>query len=433
MQNKIRQTNRLKRFAAIKAHWERSRAKLLHKFLAHMDGWLAAITIGRKRIERCIFCDAKLNPGSEEHVFPASIGGRMRTRSATCSSCNNAFAKDDKVDDAIGEVFLIPRCALSIWTGRRQPPPTIIKAGKMPDGTDYDLGPGMVPLIRPAKIPKVTAAGPLQIVAKNMSEAAHTVNILRKQGNVIEAHQAHRITQQAPPSKLSILFEGKKLARSLSKTALAAACIVYGNINVRKKSYWDLARAARDGVPDIRSYAGWDYWNDWPANLKLTRHKNCADGSTSSFEHTVLLCDVGEHWVAYLQVFGDFRFSVQLGKASGFPPMGIALNPRAVLYTRFEVEFDGTANLSPHYETEFAEKSIQVRTGVSSSLNAVLARWQHESRSALVTERQQELDMLMERFDDKDPKSFEAAEQLMKKWVTVDQGSPWSKSLVPDE
>src|ERR1700734_1186667 len=92
---------------------------------------------------KCIFCDSDLDPGSAEHVFPSSIGGRLETRNAICLACNNHFAavSGEEVDGAVADAFIAPRCALNIWTGRGKPPPTIYRAGSLPDGTEYDLGP----------------------------------------------------------------------------------------------------------------------------------------------------------------------------------------------------------------------------------------------------------------------------------------------------
>lgn len=40
-------------------------------------------------VDKCLFCQAELRPGSLEHAFPSSIGGRVATRRALCLTCNN--------------------------------------------------------------------------------------------------------------------------------------------------------------------------------------------------------------------------------------------------------------------------------------------------------------------------------------------------------
>lgn len=95
--------------------------RVWHRLLVEFDHLAALAPFRLVCIERCIFCESRLLPGSEEHVLPSAIRGRMRTRSATCASCNNAFTRGDKVDDSDGDCFVIVRCALSIWTGRKAP------------------------------------------------------------------------------------------------------------------------------------------------------------------------------------------------------------------------------------------------------------------------------------------------------------------------
>ena len=51
---------------------------------------------------RCIFC-LQERPGSEEHVFPIAIGGRLTT-DRVCEPCNSTLGS--RVDAALSENFL---------------------------------------------------------------------------------------------------------------------------------------------------------------------------------------------------------------------------------------------------------------------------------------------------------------------------------------
>ena len=89
-------------------------------------------------------------------MFLSALGGRLITGRAICPGCNNAFARDEtgKIDDALAEGF-IPICnGLKIWSGRNGPPPVIKKAGRLEDGTEFDLAAGYTPFMQPGRLPK---------------------------------------------------------------------------------------------------------------------------------------------------------------------------------------------------------------------------------------------------------------------------------------
>lgn len=400
----------------------------LHKFYAKLDFLLAAITFAQVRVERCIFCDCKLSPGSEEHVFPASIGGRMRTRSATCVICNNSFAQGDKVDDAVGECFVILRCALAIWTGRDKPPPTIPNAGIFDNGVEYDLGPSFIPLIRAAKIPK-DIKGIQNLTARDEADVSRVLDILEKRKLDVKTQSAVSITTKVPEAKLSINFDGNELARAITKTAITAACAIYGNIATRQKYDYKLALSSLNGEPDIRKFAGWDFWNPWPLISSELPHKLTKDTSISGFEHSILFADVNSDWIAYIKIFGHFRFTVRLGPASGLEPKGILLNPRALKYSRFDVSVDSPTHFEKHYPEQYKEKFSVVQTNISRALNTVLAQWQSESNAQLQNEREEELFQSLMLAGDNEEIRQQNLLELMTKWMTIDNGNAWSVDL----
>lgn len=324
-------------------------------------------------MDQCIFCDRPLEPGSEEHVFLSAIGGRIATRRATCTGCNNSFAVGDKVDDVLATSFLVPRCGLQIWTGRQKPPPTIRSAGAFPNGTVYDLAPGFVPMVRPASIPaKGTIQGDVTISAKDENDAKRIVGILRARGEQVRISNAQRVQQNAPEATLGITFDGPPMYRSVAKTALAAACVLFGNKSVRESSDVALRASAKTGAPDIGSYAGWDYANEWPQNIRFLGHRIETPAAISGFEHSVFICDVGDSWVAYVQLFGHFRLSVWLGPKSGLSPKGLAVNPRAGADGRMVMQADPPSTYERRQESSFRSEHAAIMAGTRDGLNAVM-------------------------------------------------------------
>jgi hypothetical protein len=40
----------------------------------------------------CLFCRREFEKLTDEHVFPAAIGGNLMVRNATCADCNNGIS-----------------------------------------------------------------------------------------------------------------------------------------------------------------------------------------------------------------------------------------------------------------------------------------------------------------------------------------------------
>lgn len=47
-------------------------------------------------MNNCIFCRAKSVDLTDEHIFPAAIGGKLVVKRATCARCNHGFSKFEK-------------------------------------------------------------------------------------------------------------------------------------------------------------------------------------------------------------------------------------------------------------------------------------------------------------------------------------------------
>ncbi|WP_437478101.1 HNH endonuclease [Sorangium sp. So ce1014] len=334
-------------------------------------------------MDRCIFCDKSLTPGSLEHVFLAALGGRVATRRATCGICNNGFAADDKIDDSLAESFIIARCGLLIWTGRGGPPPTIRGAGILENGPKYDLAPGFVPVVRAAQIPPTgTVTGPTTIPVKDEEDAKRVIDILRSRGEPVKVVGAQRVQQKAPWTNLNMSISGPVAFRSVAKTALTAACVLYGNSVVRERADATLRMATRWGTPNIGSFAGWDYVNEWPRNVTLLGHRAGVATAVSGFEHSVLICDVGNDWVAYIEFFGHFRLSVWLGSASGLPAKGMAINPRVGAESRMIANSEPPSAYFRRQLSSFNEEHAKILAGVKEGMTEVMRTATTEAQEA---------------------------------------------------
>jgi HNH endonuclease len=48
-------------------------------------------------MQRCLFCEKEYEKLSNEHVFPAALGGNLELRDGVCTNCNNEFSKFERV------------------------------------------------------------------------------------------------------------------------------------------------------------------------------------------------------------------------------------------------------------------------------------------------------------------------------------------------
>jgi len=315
-------------------------------------------------------------------VFLAALGGRTVTSKAICHRCNNDFstARTGKADEELARYFEVPRNLLSIWSGRDGQPPTLRDAGTLESGHPYDLAPGGVPLIQMSKPPSnaQVARFPFQgLVSRTPEEAARLVEIMKLRGHTLVMGQVQRIQQQVPPAKLSLKGDTPSVYRAIGKLALVAACVVYGNENVRRASNPKFRKVAASSDDSIADFVAADYVNRWPT-LTPRPHRRSPDATQSGFEHSVCFADVGGVWAAYVELFGGFRFVVRLGAESGLRPCGIAINPRSRKVARFDgdLSFDSSIPLLTANDPVHGTKTQE---GLRTALTRVLDAWQSES------------------------------------------------------
>jgi hypothetical protein len=385
-------------------------------------------------MDTCLFCTSLLTPGSEEHVFLAALGGRLATRRATCVKHNNHFAskKGGQVDDALAEAFALIRCALLIWTGRNQPPPTLRRAGRIPDGPEYDLGPGLVPLSRPAAVPDFSSVAPDGVVtvsASNLEDARRIFEIAEKRGLKPILRGSQAVTRRVPETTLNLSFEGPRIWRAVAKTAVTGSCVLFGNAATRATVNPTLLSAIRDGVPEISTFGGWDYTNPWPVITKMLPHKNTPTAQASGFEHSLVLADVGDDWVAYVEFFGAFRFSVRVGARSGHAPKGLAVNPRSRSASRFVLEVIAPLTYTHRTDTSFKDEHSTMSGAMEASVSKVLTTWNTEATHAHIENLAEELVRDMQAAGDDEEGRATVTARWAQKIAHLEVSGTWTEEL----
>lgn len=383
-------------------------------------------------MEKCLFCDCDLAPGSEEHVFLSALGGRITTTRAICQPCNNAFANDQtgKIDDSLAESFENIRNGLKIWTGRNKPPPTLLKAGTMSDGVEFDLAPGFVPVTRAGKLPnQITAGSQYNLTARDEKDAKRLVDIFSKRGYSADVQKAIKIQTKVPIVRCQSKFDGLKIWRSVAKSAVVGSVVLYGNTQARCVVSEDLRKAIRHGTPAIDNFVGWDFINDWPKVGVVTPHQKTPDAKQSGFEHSLIVANVKDQLVAYVCLFGAWRFSVALGPKSSLPTRGLALNPRATKPARFIIEAEAPSTYVRRAVGVFRDEHANVMAGNQAAFEQALQQWSSEAYAEHVEQLTSELVIDIAQAGKDEVRRSAAIEVFVRKIAAIEHGEKWETEL----
>jgi len=381
-------------------------------------------------LEKCLFCNQP--PGSLEHVFLSALGGRLATRQATCQTCNSNFAcaNSGKIDDELADQFIALRCGLAIWSGRNAPPPTIPNAGEFPGGGEFDLAPGFVPILRAPRVPTHVASGDqVKLVARNERDIKRIKQIFEARGQAADIVTSERIRQRAPMIQLPLKFGGEAGIRSAAKTAVIGACVLYGNITVNQMVEPKLLELIKNGGQEIFEFAGWDYTNDWPWIDQTQPHPRNPDATPSGFEHTLIIGDVGDNCVAYVEFFGGLKFSVRLCSPIGLQPKGLSINPRALRSERFLPRFKMPQSYCRRYRYVLRDEFEASSKELERTISNVMKKWSEDSRSQYYKDLTEDLQNRLNSVGD-DPT---LRQDIVHKWAeevaTIELGGSWSEAL----
>lgn len=392
---------------------------------------MTTVFSGQDTRAKCVFCSVIIDPGSDEHVFPSSIGGRIVTSKAICLECNNAFANKstDKIDDELSENFKQIRNGLKIWSGRKNPPPIIENAGAMADGSKFDLVAGFTPVMKIGQLPKHMETGQTyQIAARDEADAERLKSIMEKRGYSYQTSGAVRVQQKVPTVRLSMKSDGKKLLKSVSKTAITSFIVLYGNSNANSLISRDLRNAVRYNSFDIFSFAGWDFTNEWP-DTQFSAHHRSPDASTSGFDHSVVIADVEQFSVGYITIFGHFRFSVRFGPATGLPIRGLGVNPRSTTPARFIVSAKAPSSYAAKGQNSFRDEYNEIMAGAGGAFNAACEQWSKEAEEENAQNWTNELNRAIIEAGTDETARIAAIESFFEKLATVEHGGAWKTEL----
>ena len=305
----------------------------------------------------------------------------------------------------------------------------------MPDGVEYDLAPGLIPIIRSGGVPQIQSGQTsATFTAKDENDANRILGILRAKGIVPKVTGARRVETKVPTGELEFSIPGEAAWRSLGKTAIVAACVLFGNETVRLHVDKTVRQSVFSGNPPIDQFAGWDFVNPWPQKYKFRPHKGCifSAATLSGFEHSVFICDVAGNWVAYVSIFEHMRFSIWLGTATGLPSKGIGGNPRSGGKSRLTVTANPPKSYLRRTPNSYKDEKGDNFDGMGRAMTAIGKCWEAESRASYFKEYKEGLENDLAVAPD-DTSQERAILKWAQKLAALEGGKRWEEELDPTD
>ncbi len=265
--------------------------------------------------------------------------------------------------------------------------------------------------------------------ARDLEDVKRITEILRKRGLNPKIGKAERVTSKAPGLNFNLSFGSREGFRSAGKSAVTGACVLYGNEMARSMLNPEVNQAIHDGDPDISRFVGWNYVDEWPRPATATPHSKTPYAQRSGFEHSLISGDVGDTWVAYVEFFGGIRFSVNLGRRSGLPPKGLALNPRALKPERFEIIPEMPQSYHKRHPESLREEQGSSLKGLGASMCNILSQWQKDSHRQYYEELTAELVAQLASVGDDATVRQTVLDRWTEKVASVEFGGSWREDL----
>lgn len=379
--------------------------------------------------EWCVLCEpTTLKPAaSVEHVFLSALGGRITTTRALCQTCNNGFSEQD---DELAQFCLIARNALRIVPGRGGSPPMIRNATEDADhpGVFCDMAPGLTPVPQSARIPPKATVVPgneYVIPAKDDDDVSRVKAIFKQRGHGEEIVSSNAVIAKVAPFFRPVSLTDKGLS-SIGKTAITSAVVLFGNALVTAKVSPQVRSMIRESNRGIRNFAGFGFSTEWPLLLNKKEHPRTPGARSSDFDHSVVLADVGAHWVAYVEFFGGYRFVIVLGPRSGLDPACLIVNPTSTVCWRLTADVVAPATfVSPDLKRDRAATTLSVQTTTQRALEVAYEEGREKNASQY---RDELIEMLLDAGSTESERDSVITEWMMKV-ATIESGLPWTTPL----
>jgi hypothetical protein len=249
---------------------------------------------------RCLFCLTEADKLTDEHVFPAALGGNLVVKNATCAACNNGFSK--AFEQFIANRLTHFRRVLSIKDRRGDVPKIEVtievdgekrKAWLMPDGST---------VLKP-HVSEVSKDGIAERIFENLPEEEK--ESLRR---VAQEKGWKLIEEPSPGGEVEASFSGDldfltsdEMLRNAAKIAHSALAFRMGTGFARSDSFTEIRTYVRTG-------------GETPGARIFLNEKFLAASEQGPHQHSVVIVgrrDKGRV-DAIVKLFGGLCYSVNL-------------------------------------------------------------------------------------------------------------------------
>lgn len=251
-------------------------------------------------MSKCLFCRGEFENLTDEHVFPAAIGGKLVVRNATCAECNNGISK--KFEQFIAGRLLHFRRLLSL-KDRRGEIPIVEVAVRMGDQERRaSLLPDGGTVLRP-RVTKVIRDGASETIYENLTEADR--ENLRKKA---QERGWQLIEEPGQDGEAEASFSGQLDFLTSEEMLRYAAKIAYTTLALRI----GVAMAQLDSFEEIRGYI--NMGGSKPLARLFLNEAFLAGSEQGLHQHSVVLA--GRHdrrrVDAVVRIFGGLCYMVTL-------------------------------------------------------------------------------------------------------------------------
>jgi hypothetical protein len=218
----------------------------------------AAVLKLKVRMKLCIIClEREPDPQKPEHILLNALGGRMKTKEALCSDCNNKFGSGPDFD--LAKSVEVLRCVANLKSGDGKRPPAI---RNMDVGDEeYDLLPGGRPISK-SKNPLIFKDVPegVQVTIKArdeehartlLTQAAKRLKIPEPEVNEFVSKELEAATKNigfAPAATHGVHFGSGRSQQSMAKACLVLWAELVGNSELHDVCYSQMRNFSKLGV-----------------------------------------------------------------------------------------------------------------------------------------------------------------------------------------
>lgn len=323
---------------------------------------------GTKNMRLCLFGDHPLNTKTKpEHILLDALGGRMTTRLAICSDCNNRFG--GSIDDILASQVLAFRNLMQLKSGSGDPAPMLknIQAGHQRVNI---MGNGEIqPIQKPFTVEELEdGRWNVQINARSEEEIVRFIpniaaklriseEILRAQ---ISAASATKISKRPDTVQHQLRVGGPDAIRSMIKSGLILWSTLVGNTEVRGLPY----EAARNFVANgndqfVRDFSRLD-------SRPFTELDEITKAYGKLFNLIYVRSDAEGRVIGHFTLYNIWAWQFTLAEAGGKPNAKIALISDPLNPSRwskkaadeFDIPFEWLKN--PDFSDEFVRSKERI-------------------------------------------------------------------------